>query len=935
LEFSTQSIGSDDSSLGVQTRMKEKEPTWVVIPSCQSQASPAVVDETAPVFEWVLRSDSMGHLGSSVRIIVAKDATFSSSGLVWNGLWNRSENEIPRITYTGPTLEWGRVYYWRLGLVGDEDEAPIWSDAQTFYTGLQGRSWPGEWVRSAHVSREGSDRGTHLVNQWIERATVDGEAADALREQEPVRCFHNEFEPPPPVSNEKSCLLFWAACGAARIRVNGRLIEDAILDPVQTEYDKEQRYRILDVSPFLRAGINQLQVELAGGWYHQPAVWPGVADYGCPSFSCFLRQEGSSIPFKGSWSMRGSPTLAANLYGGECFDARTQTDTKWKAAERAPAPSVPLCAQTIQAVSPVETFQATSVERRSDGKVLVDLGRNIAGSLRIYPRQNVGSTLSLEYIEQLRRDGSPDRNTIGEFATKVRQVDLYCCSGEGGETWRASWGYKALRYVLIDGWEGPLDRERFEAVVLRNPVGRVGEFHADLDILNTLHVLACRSMESNLHGVFEDCPGREKCGWLGDILATHRVWWLNFDIDAMMRKFMRDIELATDPDGVPSGIAGGARKCAKWFDWAAATVLLPHQHYCERGDLEVLSAHWSYVLRYVSAAFDAFKERWQEGRAIHEPGDWHDFGLGDWCDIPADRSKSGAEFPSCSDPLQIAAMTVLEALQCAAEIATWLGRTQDAAQIAEKADSMKSRLQALYEASDGGFGSQTADALALHLGLSAHPRKTLQSLLRRLAENGGHFDVGCIGHSRLWTVLARLGQAERALEALTLPGYPGFVDQVERGATTLWERQGEAREAGDDPQNSLNHHFHAGYDEFLYETCAGLRQADDSVAWSILEFDLPLIKRLDSCSAQVNTIRGIAASSWRVEGGEATWRVTVPSGAVARILIPQATSDRLKVQSSDKSKAEAFQIISGESGGLRALLSSGTYQFVWPVPGLK
>lgn len=919
--------------------MNDSDMTFSALRCCM-QTSPAVVDSQFPVFEWLGLFDLPDTEGYSIRLQLSSDPDFSDRGLVRSLRKCCSASDVPRITaaeWGGErVLEWGRVYYWRLALEDDGGEPSTWSAVQVVLTGLLGGRWPGQWVRGSAAQDRLENRVDSLVAQWAGAATADSGTATALRGQEPVWSFRNEFGLPDEA--DSPCLLFLAACGAARMRINGRLVEDAVLDPVQTEYDKEQSYRVLDVSGFVRAGVNELEVELAGGWYHQPAIWPGIADYGRPSFSGFLRQGGATIPFAAGWSVLPSSTHGANLYAGECCDGVCSSRRQWdgalqvkdgRVAVPVPPPEVPLRAQEIPSATPVESFPPASVVRRADGSVCVDLGRNIAGMLRIRPGEQAGAVLVLEYAEQLLGDGSPDRHTIGEFATKVGQVDLYRCAGMEGENWRADWGYKAFRYVIIQGWTGPLERERFEAVVVRNPLAKIGEFRSDSELLNRLQTLAYRSMESNLHGIFEDCPGREKCGWLGDMLATHRVWWLNFDLAAMMLKFVRDIELATEEDGVAPGIVGGARKCGKWMDWAAATVILPCQAYRERGDSEALAAHWPYVVRYAETAFDRLMERCREGRPILAPGDWHDFGLGDWCDLPADRARAGEEFPSCSDPLQIACMTVFEALQDSVNIAVWLGLDRTHPQLAAKAHAVAERLRDLYEDPDGSYGSQTGDALALALGLSRQPEKTLASLLRRLEMNGGHFDVGCYGHARLWSVLARHGHAETALDVLTRPGYPGFVDQIARGATTLWERQGEARKEGDLPQNSLNHHFHAGYGSFLYEYCAGMRQSDESIAWSTIEFELPLLRRLNSAEASVQTVRGRGSSAWQKTNGKVFWTVSIPPGAVAAIHFPCGRGAKLTASVLPKKHPALDALLEESVAGLSARLQAGTHRFEW------
>ena len=90
----------------------------------------------------------------------------------------------------------------------------------------------------------------------------------------------------------------------------------------------------------------------------------------------------------------------------------------------------------------------------------------------------------------------------------------------------------------------------------------------------------------NIHGIPEDCPHREKCGWLGDAHAFCEYALYNYDMLNFYKKYMQDIRTqcrpskAGDKSGkifrVPTMIAPGKRTSnVALIDWGVATVYLP------------------------------------------------------------------------------------------------------------------------------------------------------------------------------------------------------------------------------------------------------------------------------------------------------------------------------------------------------------------------
>jgi alpha-L-rhamnosidase len=588
--------------------------------------------------------------------------------------------------------------------------------------------------------------------------------------------------------------------------------------------------------------------------------------------------------------------------------------------------------QNIPAIGVIEKISPQKYWRNPEDSLVVDFGVNVAGTLELdLAGQEPGKPLLIEYVEQLAEGDLPDRNTTGFGATHLRQLDV-CVPGEEQQgPWRASWGYKGFRYVLIKGWKGQGAKEKMSAVVLRNKIAKTGSFSCSEPLLNDLYQIACRSMEGNLHGVFEDCPAREKCGWLGDVLAAYRSWWLNFDLGGFSGKFLDDMVSENSEESVPFAIVGGRRKCGQWLDFGAACVVLPHVHYHQTGDVSILRRHFVSMQRFCERAFLRLSIRLEEAARPVAAGDWYDVGLGDWYDLPLERGPDNGGFSVSSSALLMTCLRIVEALQRMNATCKILNRSEEAKEWAHVASIIERKtLSTFYQNDEVGFGAISPNAMALYLRLCGKESVWLNAIGQQLKRQDWHANVGCFGHGILTPVLAASGRADWAFKTLMAKGYPGFRDCLERGATTLWEDQGAQSAPGIPSIRSLNHPFHAGFVAFLHQAVGGVRADEGSVAWDRLVFELPLVTALNEGMTAHETPRGKVSSQWRRSGDRVDWHLVVPPGATGSIFFFKANYENLRVESSRHTSP--FHVLKephAGKNGLHGKISSGSHHFSW------
>ena len=109
------------------------------------------------------------------------------------------------------------------------------------------------------------------------------------------------------------------------------------------------------------------------------------------------------------------------------------------------------------------------------------------------------------------------------------------------------------------------------------------------------------------------------------------------------------------------------------------------------------------------------------------------------------------------------------------------------------------------------FDTVTAQVLALYFDIvpEEHRKKLAESLIENVKIHNYTLCTGFIGTTYLLYALADNGYFETACKVLMNNGYPGWLYEVDMGATTVWERWNSLMPDGTpnpDGMNSYNHY---------------------------------------------------------------------------------------------------------------------------------
>ncbi len=704
--------------------------------------------------------------------------------------------------------------------------------------------------------------------------------------------FRREFRVSGPV---KYAGLKICGLGFYEAWISGQRIGDHVLDPAQTDYEARCFFVSYDVTRNLRAGENAIGIILGDGFFNQDLIpekhgWQGEkSSYGTPRLWAELTiryADGSSaiVPTDETWKCSKGPIISSNIYAGEFYDARLEMpgwdsphfrDAAWQPVEIVPPPGGRMEEQSIPPIRKIEEIRPISITENREGCWVADMGQNFAGWIRIRLRAEIGTEIRLRFAETVFPDGRIDTASTGVFATTVEQIDTYVCKGQGVETWEPRFTYHGFRYVEITGWPDRPGAEDITGVVVHTALPQAGAFKCSDERLNQLHRMAVWTHRSNIHGIPEDCPARERCGWLGDANFVCEYSIYNFQSMSFWEKYLDDIETTRASNGgLPAMIAPGKRgtRGAATPDWMAAFIQIPWYLYVYYGNRTVLERHWDGMCTVVE----------HYGK---EADDWIlSGGLGDWCD-PRN---------SCSPTYTGECLTTtIWFWRCSwvmARVADLLDHKDDASRYYGWANRIRDAFRTrFYNRENGTFGSQTADAMALHFDLAPTGKEmtVLDSLVRDIREtNKLHHTVGIMGLRFLFEVLTRHGHGDTALALMHQNTYPSFGDLIGRNATTLWEYWGEPEVDKAHGPRSLNHPMMGGFDTWFYNTLAGIRPDIEHPGFRHYFLEPHPIPGLDWICAHYDSPQGRIVSEWQYANGHFEWKVIVPQGSNATATLP-------------------------------------------------
>ena len=699
-----------------------------------------------------------------------------------------------------------------------------------------------------------------------------------------------------------------SALGLVDAWINGVRATDALLTPGWTSYQERILVDTIDVTSLLRAGANVIVLAVADGWYRGSFGFARrQAIYGDRTGALAQLEADGEIVAKtdASWQTGSGPLRSASIYDGTVTDLRLDD----------PAVHEPGFAGDGWVAASVVAFDATRFEPRSappvrvvaelpmaptphDGRTRLDGGQNLSGWVRLVVRGRAGDVVTVRHAEVLEPSGDLHVKAL----RSAKATDVYTLDRDGEHTLEPAFTFHGFRYADVAGAEVVAAT----AVAISSDLAPRSTFASSHEALDRFHSNVFWSQRDNFVSVPTDCPQRdERLGWTGDAQAFAATANTLMDTESFWMSWLRDLEIdQTDSGGVPAVVpdiirpqdmlmGGVPTENMGRAGWADAATIVPIAVYESYGSTEVLARQRSSMRRWVEHL------RRRAGDGVVLPGG--DFQFGDWLDPDAPGERPW-EAKVSSDFVSNAFYSWSARLLARAE------RILGDADSADDYEALADRVGAATFARWGEEAILTQSGAAIALEFALAPAERRAEIADALAENvrreNGRIATGFLGTPLVLFALSNSGHLDEAYLMLLRRDAPSWLYQVDRGATTVWERWDAilpdgsihsgamdalpTEDASEDETGmlSFNHYAYGAMIDWVYRTVAGLApDADDPGYRTVHVAPRPAVG-LEHASASIQTPQGRLAIDWRVDGDVFEATLEVPFGSRAVLDLP-------------------------------------------------
>lgn len=621
------------------------------------------------------------------------------------------------------------------------------------------------------------------------------------------------------------------------------------------------------------------------------------------------------------------PEKSDNMYKGETYDGRVA-----KALDGFSLP-LPLRGDWIPSISPdvgptsfgsklnahhatniIETmrsFSPVSISEPKPGSWVFDFSQNMAGQSELWVEHcPAGTVITMQHAEILYSNGLVHDSFCERpkyWLCNLRQFTNYTCNGaKEGETYRMQFISAGFRYVQVTGFPGTPTSSALTAHFVRSNVPQTGEFISSLPLLNSIQHATVYAAMSNQMDIPTDCPQREREGWLGDAQLAFETIQHNFDGGAFYTKWIRDLAdvqtfdnrtRAADsamPDTCPF-YSTSAQELEADPGWGIAAWVIPSlfsSYYDDdRIEREFYFHQRSYMEHWIRLAESNNETSGELPQALQHSGDWG-------CLQPGPVNCAPVEY---SQFFYVTALTLQTEAAARLEFKSDFWRYK---KLLEKARTLYRNKY--FNSVTGCFGNCTdiSQILGLTLGILSKEEESnaWQQAVSWFGAEGrydGRFGGGIVSLKLLYPLLDKFNMSDLGLQfQLHTDQPPSFGYWISQGATTLFEFWTNSEFEFNSGLNSYNHIMYGSTGSWYYSTLAGLQRAPGSRSWRNLIIAPPaagLFSNLTWVNASIETPMGLVGSSWSSASMD-TYRLeaTVPTNAVARIIVPVSSSMTVK-----------------------------------------
>ncbi|MEP7321157.1 MAG: family 78 glycoside hydrolase catalytic domain [Saprospiraceae bacterium] len=876
--------------------------------TCEYLENPLGIDSKNPRLGWNMVSNQRNQSQSAYEILVAdnlKDIQ-KQIGNIWS-TGKITSTQSQQIEFAGVPLKSFTRYYWTVKIYDKDNFPSAYSTLSNFETAMLNKTdWIASWI--------GDDR---------KQFTRD----EDFYQVDPMPIFRKKINITKDVSSAR---LYISGLGYYEAKMNNTKIGNNVLDPGFTAYKKQILYTTYDVNPLLKKGINTLGVMLGNGWYN-PLPLRLFSRFNLRNFQetgrpCLKAQvliqytDGTkeTIFSDESWQTTKGPVIKNNVYLGEQYDARLEKnfdeDQNWQNASLVTAPSGEMILQMQPPIRTTKILKSKTIKEVGKDTFIVDFGQNFAGVAKIKVAGIAGTSIRIRYGEDTFSTGRLNYLTTvaghikemwnlkgGPGSPKTAwQQDEYILKGNGVETWSPRFTFHGFRYAEITGWPGKPSLNDIEGLRMNTDLMKTGDFSCSNESFNKLHEVIQWTFMSNIFSVQSDCPGREKMGYGGDMVATADAFSYNYDMSHFYSKTVRDFANDQQPDGGITEIAPYTGIADRGYGgesgplgWQLAYPFIQKKLYEFYGNKRIIEEQYPNVLKQID---------FLQAKAINGLFHW------DISDHEALDPKPEAFTAACF---------YYHHLLLAIEFSDILEKKEDKKRFEDLAKKVKTNIIRKYQIPNTGrfdLATQSAQVFALYYHLNEDSDQAKQVLMNEFERHQWHISTGIFATKMMFDVLRSADENEVAYRLTNQKDYPGWLYMLDHDATTLWESWKKPDQA------SLNHPMFGSVDEWFYRSILGINAADPGFKKIMIK---PQVAGdLTWAKGSYQSIYGLISMDWKKSNGSSSYKISIPANTIAEIWLPSNENSTV-IEDQDPNLTK----IKYEKGYSVYNVGSGSYNF--------
>ncbi len=892
-------------------------------------SNPLGIDAANPRFSWKLRSDRIGVMQKTYRIVAESDGK-----VIWDSGVVESDAS-QRVRYAGMPLVSRQQVNWHVQVaVTDEGDAEETAQSETAWFEM-GLIDTGDWKC-----------------KWIEpEDEVDKEA------RKPAPYLRRVFTVKPGL---KSARIYQTAHGLYEFWINGKLGAEDKFKPGLTSYYYRIQYQTYDITDLIREGENCWSVMLGDGWWRGVTGGTVINNFGYKLHffgQIELNYADGSREIIGTDEQFKTSTggmIASDMLMGEIFDAGKEPDgwkeagfddSDWKhvhlATEHTDAALIPSRSVPVREK---EVFMAKPF-RDANGSLVLDFGQNIAGYVRMKLRGcQKGQKIRLVHGEDIDANGCFSVANIDKTPMPVDsfQEITYICSGAPIEEYCPLFAVFGFRYVLVEGYDGEIQDGDFVSIAVYSDMEETGTFKCSNPLINKLVQNSMWSQKGNFMDVATDCPTRERNAWTGDSQVYTRTATDFMNVYTFYEKWLQDQTIEqyasgkvgitfpstssvhnpdallaaqkTNPSYALAGPTGNGNFGEDSAGWGDAAAWNPYMIYLCYGDEQILINQYETARKWVEFMLTCAKEHnplYADEPQYHTYTDGEldadyifdtRFHFGEWNEPIPVKGKPGESTASIQERIlhsfKLGKPLVATAYMCrstenVAHMAKILGKEEDYRKYSAIAEKIR-RIYDKYLIGDDGViepGHQAAyvRVLAMNLCSEEKKEKVLQQLIKEIENNGYRLNTGFLSTPFILQVLVENGQTELAFRLLEQTESPSWLRNVMLGSTTILEEWNGMEEH----QASYNHYSYGAVCDFLFGTVAGITPLFEAPGYKEFELKPTIGGTFTHAEAKYESLYGAIISGWEIVDGKLRYCCTVPVNTTAHLVLPNGDEHTL------------------------------------------